>query len=203
MEITMPPSAMDPRSAPSSGPRSFGRLLKNFGSWHERHSHPDDEYRHLSSLFNVNAKAFGRLSLYTQIDATGAPDPVGANPIARVGLKSAYFRKNFTGHQVTSVYQFLSDPELDYMWLRVLDTPRDLSARTHGIEASLVLEVADSAGYRAGTWLLEGRTGRRLLHPDHRCSGSQSRCKGPELPVCGGRLGHTSVLGARYQAGAP
>ncbi|KQW13378.1 FAD-binding protein [Streptomyces sp. Root369] len=146
---------------------SFGRLLKNFGSWHQRHSGPDDEYRHLSSLFNVNAKAFGRLSLYTQIDATiphsralldsylaelldgtgiepvpmdrpsgelaampnyfrpaelpwlaaarmlGAPDPVGANPIARVGLKSAYFRENFTDHQVASLYRFLSDPELD------------------------------------------------------------------------------------------
>ncbi|MFF4508112.1 GNAT family N-acetyltransferase [Streptomyces sp. NPDC001401] len=44
----------------------------------------------------------------------------------------------------------------DYMWLRVLDTPRALSARTYGIEASLVLEVADAAGYGAGTWLLEG-----------------------------------------------
>ncbi|GAA3657093.1 GNAT family N-acetyltransferase [Streptomyces fenghuangensis] len=44
----------------------------------------------------------------------------------------------------------------DYMWLRILDTPRALSARTYGIEASLVLEVADAAGYAAGTWLLEG-----------------------------------------------
>ncbi|MFF0749077.1 FAD-binding oxidoreductase [Streptomyces sp. NPDC004267] len=146
---------------------SFSRLLRNFGSWHERHSGPDDEYRHLSSLFNVNARAFGRLSLYTQIDATiprsralldaylaelldgtgleavpmdrpsgelasmpnyfrpaelpwlaaarmlGAPDPVGANPIARVGLKAAYFRKNFTDHQVAALYRALSDPAPD------------------------------------------------------------------------------------------
>ncbi|MEV5727888.1 MULTISPECIES: FAD-binding oxidoreductase [Streptomyces] len=146
---------------------SFARLMRNFGAWHERHGGPDDVYRHLSSLFNVNAKAFGRLSLFTQIDATipdsralldaylaelldgtgiepvpmerpsgelaampnqfrptelpwlaaarmlGAPDPVGANPIARVGLKSAYFRKNFTDRQIASLYRFLADPELD------------------------------------------------------------------------------------------
>jgi predicted acetyltransferase len=44
----------------------------------------------------------------------------------------------------------------DYMWLRVLDTPRALSARTYGVEADLVLEVTDAAGHAAGTWLLEG-----------------------------------------------
>ena len=148
------------------GHASFARLMKNFGAWHQRHGGPDDPYRHLSSLFNVNAKAFGRLSLFTQIDATipdsralldaylaelldgtgiepvpmerpsgelaamphpfrptelpwlaaarmlGAPDPVGANPIARVGLKSACFRKNFTDRQIASLYRFLADPDL-------------------------------------------------------------------------------------------
>ncbi|GAA2509274.1 GNAT family N-acetyltransferase [Streptomyces thermolineatus] len=44
----------------------------------------------------------------------------------------------------------------DYMWLRILDAPRSLSARTYGVDGSLVLEVADAAGYAAGTWLLEG-----------------------------------------------
>jgi predicted acetyltransferase len=44
----------------------------------------------------------------------------------------------------------------DYMWLRVLDTSRALSSRAYGIEASLVLEVTDAAGYAAGTWALEG-----------------------------------------------
>ncbi|MFF0434050.1 GNAT family N-acetyltransferase [Streptomyces sp. NPDC004327] len=44
----------------------------------------------------------------------------------------------------------------DYMWLRVLDTPRTLAARTYGIEAGLVLEVTDAAGYAAGRWLLDG-----------------------------------------------
>ncbi|MEV5727889.1 MULTISPECIES: GNAT family N-acetyltransferase [Streptomyces] len=56
----------------------------------------------------------------------------------------------------------------DYMWLRVLDTPRALSARTYGVEGGLVLEVTDAAGYAAGRWSLEGgpdgascaRTGR-------------------------------------------
>ncbi|WP_410537760.1 FAD-binding oxidoreductase [Streptomyces sp. KL2] len=49
---------------------SFTRLLKNFGAWHEANSAPDSEYRHLSSLFNVNSKAHGSLSVFTQVDAT-------------------------------------------------------------------------------------------------------------------------------------
>ncbi|WP_329204820.1 FAD-binding protein [Streptomyces sp. NBC_00683] len=144
----------------------FTRLLKNVGAWHEHNSAPDSPYRHLSSLFNVNSRAHGRLSLYTQIDAdvpgargllddyraavmagvgiepiattkpsgelaampgfleprelpwlaaarmVGAPDPVGANPEARVGLKSAYYKKNFTDHQVATFWKYLSDPAL-------------------------------------------------------------------------------------------
>ncbi|MYZ35141.1 MULTISPECIES: FAD-binding protein [unclassified Streptomyces] len=143
----------------------FTRLMKNFGAWHEANSAPDSVYRHLSSLFNVNTRAHGRLSLYTQIDGdipgadkllddylkaitagigarptamtkpsgelaampnlieptrmhwlkaarmVGAPDPVGANPEARVGLKSAYFKKNFTDHQVAELYRYFSDPD--------------------------------------------------------------------------------------------
>ncbi|MFB7435532.1 FAD-dependent oxidoreductase [Streptomyces microflavus] len=144
----------------------FTRLMKNVGSWHEHNSGPESPYRHLSSLFNVNSRAHGRLSLYTQIDAdipdarrllddylaavmagvgikpvattkpsgelaampgfleprelpwlaaarmVGAPDPVGANPEARVGLKSAYYKKNFTDHQVATFWKYLSDPTL-------------------------------------------------------------------------------------------
>ncbi|WP_326702331.1 FAD-dependent oxidoreductase [Streptomyces cyaneofuscatus] len=50
--------------------KRFARLLKNFGAWHEQNSAPDSPYRHLSSLFNVNAKAHGSLSAFTQVDAT-------------------------------------------------------------------------------------------------------------------------------------
>ncbi|MFJ6701114.1 FAD-dependent oxidoreductase [Streptomyces sp. NPDC091272] len=49
---------------------TFTRLLKNFGAWHEQHSAPDSKYRHLSSLFNVSAKAKGSLGMFTQVDAT-------------------------------------------------------------------------------------------------------------------------------------
>ncbi|MYZ35140.1 MULTISPECIES: GNAT family N-acetyltransferase [unclassified Streptomyces] len=44
----------------------------------------------------------------------------------------------------------------DYMWLRILDVPRTLAARTYGVEGTLVLEVRDADGYAAGTWLLHG-----------------------------------------------
>lgn len=48
----------------------FTRMLKNFGAWHEQNVAPDSPYRHLSSLFNVSAKAHGSLGMFTQIDAT-------------------------------------------------------------------------------------------------------------------------------------
>lgn len=47
----------------------FTRLLKNWGAWHEEHSAPASPYRHLSSLFNVSAKAHGSLGMFTQVDA--------------------------------------------------------------------------------------------------------------------------------------
>ncbi|WP_223830472.1 BBE domain-containing protein [Nocardiopsis quinghaiensis] len=49
---------------------TFKRVLKNFGSWHGKHSGPDSDERHLSSLFNVNSKVHGSLSMFTQVDAT-------------------------------------------------------------------------------------------------------------------------------------
>ncbi|UNO40521.1 GNAT family N-acetyltransferase [Streptomyces sp. MST-110588] len=43
----------------------------------------------------------------------------------------------------------------DYMWLRPLDIPRMLQARTYPVAGSLVLEVIDSAGLAGGRFLLD------------------------------------------------
>ncbi|MFD5200930.1 GNAT family N-acetyltransferase [Streptomyces sp. NPDC058375] len=43
----------------------------------------------------------------------------------------------------------------DWLWLRMLDVPRALEARTYGTEASLVLEVRDEAGLAGGRFLLD------------------------------------------------
>ncbi|MFE1900896.1 FAD-binding oxidoreductase [Streptomyces yangpuensis] len=135
----------------------FVRLLKNYGDWHEHNSAPASPGRHLSTLFNANARSFGSLAHYAQsssretlddylaallrgtgltpraverpsgelaampnlltprelpwLDAArmvGAPNPVWANPLARVGLKSAYHRRNFTDHQLKAAYRHLS-----------------------------------------------------------------------------------------------
>ncbi|MEI7030941.1 GNAT family N-acetyltransferase [Streptomyces pratensis] len=43
----------------------------------------------------------------------------------------------------------------DWMWLRMLDVPRALEARTYGTEASLVLDVRDDAGLAGGRFLLD------------------------------------------------
>ena len=40
---------------------------------------------------------------------TGAPDIIGLNPDARVGIKSAYFRSRFTDTQLSAIYRYLSD----------------------------------------------------------------------------------------------
>ncbi|MFJ7413654.1 GNAT family N-acetyltransferase [Streptomyces sp. NPDC098077] len=46
----------------------------------------------------------------------------------------------------------------DWLWLRLLDVPRALEARTYGTEASLVLEVRDEAGPAGGRFLLDAST---------------------------------------------
>ncbi|WP_327116240.1 GNAT family N-acetyltransferase [Streptomyces sp. NBC_01341] len=58
---------------------------------------------------------------------------------------------------------FLPDPRAarlvtlaDFLWLRVLDVPRALEARTYGGEGALVMEVRDAAGLAGGRFLLEG-----------------------------------------------
>lgn len=43
----------------------------------------------------------------------------------------------------------------DWLWLRVLDVPRALEARTYAIDSALVLEVRDATGLAGGRFLLE------------------------------------------------
>ncbi|MET8844514.1 GNAT family N-acetyltransferase [Streptomyces rubiginosohelvolus] len=43
----------------------------------------------------------------------------------------------------------------DWLWLRMLDVPRALEARTYAVEASLVLDVRDAAGLAGGRFLLD------------------------------------------------
>lgn len=57
---------------------------------------------------------------------------------------------------------FLPDPraarvvtQADFLWLRLLDVPRALEARTWSADASLVLEVHDATGLAEGRFLLE------------------------------------------------
>ncbi|MFD9288560.1 GNAT family N-acetyltransferase [Streptomyces sp. NPDC060030] len=45
--------------------------------------------------------------------------------------------------------------QADWLWLRVLDVPRALEARTYAAGAALVLEVRDTAGLAGGRFLLE------------------------------------------------
>ncbi|MEN3585394.1 GNAT family N-acetyltransferase [Streptomyces sp. ZYX-F-203] len=58
--------------------------------------------------------------------------------------------------------QFLPDPRAahvtthaDWLWLRLLDVPRALEARTYESPGALVLDVVDPAGLAGGRWRLE------------------------------------------------
>jgi predicted acetyltransferase len=54
----------------------------------------------------------------------------------------------------------------DHLWLRVLDVPRALEARTYGAPGRLVLDVTDSLGYATGRFALEaGPDGRGSVTP--------------------------------------
>jgi predicted acetyltransferase len=45
--------------------------------------------------------------------------------------------------------------EVDHLWVRVLDVPRALAARTYGTAGRLVLAVDDALGHAAGTWAID------------------------------------------------
>ncbi|MFH9268257.1 GNAT family N-acetyltransferase [Streptomyces sp. NPDC017546] len=58
--------------------------------------------------------------------------------------------------------------KMDWLWLRLLDVPRALEARTYGTEASLVLEVRDDAGLAGGRFLLDASTSGARCAPTTR-----------------------------------
>lgn len=73
-QLVRPPSTVVVRalSFPWEGlsERSFGRLLRNFGQWHEEHSAPNSPDGRLSTVFNVNHMAHGTLDMFVQIDGS-------------------------------------------------------------------------------------------------------------------------------------
>ncbi|MFJ9111721.1 GNAT family N-acetyltransferase [Streptomyces sp. NPDC102283] len=56
----------------------------------------------------------------------------------------------------------------DWLWLRLLDVPRALEARTYDTGASLVLEVRDEAGPAGGRFLLDASTSGARCAPTTR-----------------------------------
>ncbi|MCF2530470.1 GNAT family N-acetyltransferase [Yinghuangia soli] len=48
------------------------------------------------------------------------------------------------------------DSARDFVWVRLLDVPAVLGARTYAVSGRLVLEVEDAMGYAAGRYVLEG-----------------------------------------------
>lgn len=45
--------------------------------------------------------------------------------------------------------------ELDHLWVRILDVPAALAARTYARSGRIVIEVTDPLGFADGTWLLD------------------------------------------------
>ncbi|MFH9609689.1 GNAT family N-acetyltransferase [Streptomyces sp. NPDC017448] len=71
--------------------------------------------------------------------------------------------------------QLLPDPRAarpvthaDWLWLRMLDVPRALEARTYAVEASLVLDVRDESGPAGGRFLLDASDGGARCVPTTR-----------------------------------
>ncbi|MFI8198906.1 GNAT family N-acetyltransferase [Streptomyces sp. NPDC085942] len=56
----------------------------------------------------------------------------------------------------------------DWLWLRMLDVPRALEARTYAVEASLVLDVRDGTGPAGGRFLLDASDGGARCVPTTR-----------------------------------
>ncbi|MEJ7634063.1 GNAT family N-acetyltransferase [Aeromicrobium sp.] len=56
---------------------------------------------------------------------------------------------------MVSDFRSVKVAELDHLWLRVLDVPAALQARTFAAPGRVVLEVTDPLGFAEGTWSLE------------------------------------------------
>ncbi|MBH1937172.1 GNAT family N-acetyltransferase [Streptomyces sp. AV19] len=70
--------------------------------------------------------------------------------------------------------------QADSVWLRPLDVPALLEARTYAVPGSLVVEVADPDGYAAGRWLLDAAEDGASCVPTSRAA---------ELSLSAGDLG--------------
>jgi predicted acetyltransferase len=72
-----------------------------------------------------------------------------------VGEVKAYLRP--TDEPVrwqVSDYRAVRVDQNDHLWLRVLDAPTALEARTYSAPASLALDISDPLGFAEGRWLL-------------------------------------------------
>ncbi|MFJ9057149.1 GNAT family N-acetyltransferase [Streptomyces sp. NPDC102409] len=58
--------------------------------------------------------------------------------------------------------------QADWLWLRVLDVPRALEARTYATESALVLDVRDGAGLAGGRFLLDASSSGASCTPTTR-----------------------------------
>jgi predicted acetyltransferase len=98
----------------------------------------------------------------------------------RYALSMDWVTKVASGHRAPDdvLPLLLGDPRAarvtshaDFLWLRVLDVPKALAARTYAATGDLVLQVRDAAGYAEGRWHLtatpEGGEARRTdAEPD-------------------------------------
>ena len=77
----------------------------------------------------------------------------------------------------------------DHVWVRLVDVPAALSARTYASEGSLVLEIADPLGYGAGRFRLDAGPGGATCEPS---------TADPDLTVPIGALGAAYLGGTGW-----
>jgi len=95
--------------------------------------------------------------------------------------------------------------QADWLWLRVLDVPRALEARTYATEGALVLDVRDATGLAGGRFLLEVSPSGASCVPTSReadlaldVAETGALCLGDESPVRLAALGRLD----EHRAGA-
>ncbi|MGH1550525.1 GNAT family N-acetyltransferase [Leifsonia poae] len=79
----------------------------------------------------------------------------------------------------------------DHLWVRILDVPAALQARTYERDGSLVLEVADELGFAAGRYRLTVQEGRATVSPTEDAADVTL----PVTALGSGYLGHDVVRG--------
>ncbi|KIZ13762.1 GNAT family N-acetyltransferase [Streptomyces natalensis] len=147
---------------------------------HAVYRSPSGEIEGLASYTYDSTWTAGRPDATAQVQRLIGTSPAAERALWQFLCSIDWVQRVDTGRRAPDdlLPHFLGDPRAaaiqeiaDYLWLRPLDVPRLLEARTYPVAGSLVLQVEDRAGLAGGRFLLEAGPEGASCTPTTRSAG--------------------------------